>query len=189
MAWMRRPLLLFSTIAAVAVVLILLMTWPSKIPRYHGRPVTAWLRDANSTNATQLQVDQAAEAVRAAGTNALGYWLELLSATNDPPLVDFWNSTIGRNGTLHRQTLDEKWEYAFYAFYFLGSNARPVLPELIKLVEGKTVTPNAWATIILLDLGPEGVSVVTNTLANTNCTMQGHYRRHDRRLERKTSLL
>ena len=173
----------------MAVFLIVVLTWPSSVPKYRGRPVTAWINASCSSSATQQQIAQASEAVRAAGTNALDYWVVLLSATNEAPLVDFWNSTIGRNAKFHRQTIDEKWGYAFCALYFLGPDAKPAIPQLTKLLGCRTMVPNEWATVILLGLGPKGVEAVTNAIANTNCSMRSAVIVGTVRKEWKVSLL
>src|ERR1700753_1822404 len=105
---MRRSLLFLCAFLGIVLILGFVLTrfWP--VPRYQGRTVVAWISEAlYATN--QQPVDQATAAVRAAGTNYLDFWFKLLAETNEPPLADFWNSTIGRSGRFHRETLDEKW--------------------------------------------------------------------------------
>jgi hypothetical protein len=161
-------------VLAVAIILVV-VAWlplPPGAPMYKGRPLTGWVRDGYGASSTQEELDQANEAVRAVGTNALAFWLDLLSSTNDSKVTELGNSIFGPGSAFHRPEASERGYWAFCALSILGTNAKPAMPKLTELLDYRYVAPNEYAAIIMAGLGPAGVEMLTNVLANTNAPMR-----------------
>jgi hypothetical protein len=134
--------------------------------------LTEWVNDDYGPSSTQEQLDQANEAVRSVGTNALEFWVTMLGSTNDSRLTGIRNSIFAKGSGFHRPDAAERSYLAFCALYILGADAEPAIPELRNLLEYRQTAPNAHATILLAGLGPEGVEILTSALANTNMQMR-----------------
>ncbi len=172
---MKRSLLLACILACVVVLVLVawLMLLPG-VPKYKGKPLTEWIKDGYGTTSTREQLGQANEAVRSVGTNALDFWVTMLGSTNDSKFTEIVNSISIRGKGFHLQDAADRCYIAFCALYILGPDAKPAIPKLRELLDYRLTQPNAYATIILAGLGPEGAEILTNTLADSNRQMRSY---------------
>jgi hypothetical protein len=162
-------------------------------PEYQGKTVSEWL-DAMDANLTEAEfytarnqnVDpaqfrdqkhqQAQEAIRQMGTNALPTLLDLVSVgeRNRRKLARKIKSQDIRESL--RDSNPECREVirglAVDALVILGTNAEPAIPQLSKWLHDN---PDCWveATHALLRMSPKGFAVLTNVVNDTNDMARG----------------
>jgi hypothetical protein len=170
-----RKVLVFLAVVAAAIALIVWVARPNE-PSYGGRSLTEWLELYNTSERDTPAEREAAGAVRAIGTNALPCllrWIQyepigrahpLLRGVRKSPqvvqkkLFPLLLSTR-RAGQSHA---------AVIGFKILGSEARPAIPELTRLLNA-TNSPYAsqQAALALGGMGKEGLPPLIAGLGNS----------------------
>jgi hypothetical protein len=164
---------------------------PAKEPEYQGKTLSEWLvamqadlSDEEEAAATRQSVDpaqlrnqkheQAREAVRQMGTNAIPTLVDLLGVTDgnrwlvlrklkSKELRSAIHAESAVNTVLSQMALD--------AFGILGTNAAPAIPQIVKLFNKVDTCSEAAQALALL--GPEGVAALTNGLSSKNNDIRG----------------
>jgi hypothetical protein len=143
---MRRTSVAIAMLACAIILILSVVAWlilPQGAPMHKGRPLTDLVRDGYGTSSTQEQLEQANEAVRAVGTNALEFWVGMLGSTNDSKVTEFGNSIFRQGSRFHRPDSSERRYWALCALYILGADAKPAIPKLTKLLDYKYTEPRA----------------------------------------------
>jgi hypothetical protein len=196
----RRRIGLVALVAALIPAAWVVGTLHETEPRYEGKPLSTWLKsyaggcvlstttflDFNLT--TKQKVEEANEAVRAIGTNAMPTLLRMLREKDSALKIKF-QDTIGRrifvlNVTgqprvinLRCATAEQRNLMALYAFWQLGTNAHSAVPELTEIAK-KKVTPESQLCAIhaLGGIGPAAraaVPLLTQWATNADDTLCG----------------
>jgi hypothetical protein len=178
-------------LAVAFVTLLLFAPQPRKEPTYKGRTLTQWLTrlddgqvDGISSSAlpsfTPKQIE-AAEAIRAIGTNALPALMENIRAHPSDRALRFKLMRLLRiggismhssNGTIFSSDITSedriRWRAA-QGISALGPLAKPAVPELTGLLFTNyfhsSIKEAAYA---LAGIGPQGVAVLTNAIQPAN---------------------
>jgi hypothetical protein len=165
----RRRILATVLFTAFGVAILWQVLSPNEL-RYHGKKESAWLRDLNSGpliggDYTGKSHDDAAEAFRQMGTNALPYLLIELNARNPTTKISFLDQY--RNKTILRDYFDsgdERRGNAAQAFRALGPIGKAAIPALIPLTKD---TNTCLEAMFCLDfIGAEGVPALIEGLTN-----------------------
>lgn len=168
---LRRMLLAVATL--LCLVGLRIFALPAREPVCQGKPLSAWLERFDEPFATTFlagfeDVPQpAVDAVRSIGSNALPMLLELIQARDSRAKERLLDLLEKQSVVKFRVTpASVKQRRATLAFCGLGPMALPALPKLKKLLADEhTALP---AAIAIAQVGPEGLSVLTNALAGTN---------------------
>jgi len=172
----------FGVLAACALVaLIATLTFPTeRQPEYRGRKLEEWLKLYLQSPDRFTDGQEAAEAVRHIGTNALPWLLKwtdyeppawkMMVATNAPAAArkpGYFRSAYLR--LLNRPADDLNW-LARSGFEILGQQARPALPEVQRrMVDWGKPWRAGIATQIYTQIeGPGGVPALVSALVSTN---------------------
>ena len=177
----QRKILLIAVSSGCALVAFTIwMALPrNNGPRVHGRSLYSWLQNfRNAEGIDSPRPSEATAAVQELGTNAIPYLLQWLKY-QDPRWADNIRVTVA-SGVRHvSPALSEKilgesfgsvpsrraW-IAIYGFRILGSQAKPAVPELERMVKGPIPEYQLNALTALGEIGPDGLptllSVVTN---------------------------
>ncbi len=129
-------------------------------PVYNGKPLSEWLseltEDKNNPYDTR---DQAQEAIRQIGTNALPFLLKEIS-----DLGELWQK-VGATNFSNSKEAETRLFNVHVAFKTLGPIAKPAVPALVDLLNGAyTAFPAAFA---LTQIDPQAASVaLTQALTN-----------------------
>ncbi|MDB6024652.1 MAG: putative domain containing protein [Verrucomicrobiales bacterium] len=174
--------LIFRIAALVVLSVALIILWlrsKSNEPSYHGRSLSQWLDQLDDGTAqwgvqwstlpkkTAEQLE-AAEAIRAIGTNAIPSLLKGLYVTDSffydkkEELLDYLKST--REHLMSPAQLT-RWKSAL-ALEALGPLAEPSAPELEKILitENSMTGSGKEAAYVLGGMGPKGISILTNAV-------------------------
>lgn len=141
-----------------------------KEPEYRGKRLSEWLREYRQPLGARVPItsEEAADAVRHIGTNALPFLVKWIRDDEDMPkwkaqlfhVVYIWNSpSFPRNQALeiiaHRQLLAHN---ATWAFEILGERARDAIPELIRVAKDGNQLSAFKALMALSCLGQDALS-------------------------------
>jgi len=173
----------FIILAAILVCTLCFRPVARKEPVYRGKTLTQWLKQLDDGQAfgissgrlpsfTSPQIE-AAESIRAIGTNALPLLLEDIHA--HPSEKDMWiqfNRKLERRWNLGLADVTAKdrvrWRAA-QGLSALGPLAKPAVPELTHLLFTNyfhsSIKEAAYA---LAGIGPDGIAILTNSLQPTN---------------------
>jgi len=138
----KRHRLFIIIVGVLAVVILVLLVWPSeREPEYNGVTLSAWLLRCSTAN-NQAESFAAVDAIRHIGTNAMPFlirWIQYEPGWKDSlskkilgwPLVGnrFAVQKLIWNMTQHRA------DAAVNGFKILGSQASPALPELQRMAD------------------------------------------------------
>jgi hypothetical protein len=180
----------FILLAAILIYFFFLTPAARKEPVYQGKTLTQWLKQLDDGEVygissgrlpsfSRAQVE-AAEAIRAIGTNALPLLIEDIHA--HPAEKDMW---VQLNRKLDRVTMKHfgRWSLsladvtakdrvrwrAAQGLSALGPLAKPAVPELTRLLFTNyfhsSIKEAAYA---LAGIGPDGIAVLTNAVQPTN---------------------
>jgi hypothetical protein len=175
-----RWLALAALLAIVPLGVAALWLRPEAEPLYQGQPLHYWLKGydpaagpSSSNPAPGPTRDEADDAVRALGTNAIPDLLRMLVYRQSPlisPLL-----TIGRRLHIVKSQFSNpcvrNWE-AQTAFSELGYKAAGAVPELIQLYDTHPDSSSRTSILFVLDsIGPiakEAVPVLLRAMTDTN---------------------
>jgi len=175
------------------VIFFLLLTnmAPAKEPEYQGKALSEWLvelqgdlSDEEVVTATRQNTDpaklmeqkkeQAREAIRQMGTNAIPTLVDLLGVTdaNRGQVLRKLKSRELRKGIGAPSAFNSALsKMALEGFGILGTNAVPAIPQIVKLFNNADTCSEAAQALALL--GPDGVTALTNGLSSQNVTIRG----------------
>ncbi len=173
-------------IAITALFIILLAIFHELVPhppQYHGKSLSYWLsliddRERNDDltwepwqyrGELSSSNSQAAEAIRQMGTNSLPYLIAALSR-RDPALKLKIIGLLNKQSwvAFHIPLASEEQRAAALALHVLGPMAKPVIPQLKKILdETKTFDPGKQVALALAGIGPEGWIVLTQAATNS----------------------
>ena len=173
----RRWILLAGAVAAVALLVLLTR---DREPSCQGRSLSAWLQ-VYARELDDPPSDRKAEAaIRQIGTNALPFLVRWVrhESTGDA-LKRMVNAMLFRMPEASTPRALQRWAdpelsepkgvTAAKAFAVLGDQARPVIPELTKLMNDPAAPAGAeTAVLALAGIGKAAVPVLSAQLANTN---------------------
>jgi HEAT repeat protein len=133
---------------------------------YQGRSLSAWLEDA-SDSIDAADQRQAADAIRAMGTNALPSLIRMLRS-KDSQLKLAFLKLAGKQRWIefHAELASDVHVRAAYGCSILRSEASPAIPALTALLpdmEDNFIVPGA-----LVRIGPDGVMALIGGLTNTD---------------------
>ncbi|MDB6058215.1 MAG: hypothetical protein JWO95_2059 [Verrucomicrobiales bacterium] len=149
----RWKILLLAACGLIAVVAVCFFSLREKEPSYNGRTLSEWLeRYNNSSEQTDGHSVQAAEtaaqAVRAIGTNGVAVLLQWTVAKT--PIIDglgngfrklpdrLRKSFVKIDHALINASAQTKHQYVEQGFEVLGTNAAPMLPDLMRVFNNVT---------------------------------------------------
>jgi hypothetical protein len=165
---------------ALAVLIATLAFRTEREPEYGGRKLTEWLKLYLQSPDGFNHGQEAAEAVRHIGTNAMPWllnWTDYEPAAWKMMLASNAPATAGWSGyfrfahlrLLHSRADDLNW-LARFGFQILGPQARPALPEVHRrMVDWGKPQRAGIAMKIYTDVeGPSSVPALLSALASTN---------------------
>ena len=122
-------------------------------PTYKGKSLTDWTGEMTLDNSKAVR-DQAQEAIRQMGTNAIPFLMGELQALSDTDVTNYNTPTWQqRRFNLHN------------AFVALGPVAEPAIPSLTKLMNGDSCAACSAAHALAV-IGPRGFSSLVKSLTN-----------------------
>ena len=158
---------------------IAILIWHPFEPRHEGKRLSVWVKvlfdtgeqadDIQLERQRQRSRDQATEAVRHIGTDALPYALRLLQAKDSAfkeKLIDLAKKQEIIH--FHFTSADEKRVEGVEIFYALGPIAKPAVPSLIKLLQGQDPGAAEMASYALASIGPDAINPLIGMLGNSN---------------------
>lgn len=164
----RHPRLLIALLACGVLATIAVIAWPAsdpKEPTYAGKSLSAWIQGGgdNVLALPKANVD----AINHIGTNALPCLLTWLQY-NPPP----WHEKLPRyvwriSWIRHRlRRSDERATDAVAAFWVLGKQARPAIPELAQLLDGTNYSARELALSSITALGADALPTLMDLITN-----------------------
>ncbi len=135
-------------------------------PSFQGRPLTAWLSETRITETGGIALSaQAAEAVRAMGTNAIPSLLAKLRSSDSQlklrMLMLYQKQPLLR---FHIPTNGERQYAAMRGFRALGLAAKPAFPDIVSLV--LAADDSGQAINSLTEADAETIALLANGLKN-----------------------
>jgi hypothetical protein len=136
---MKRVWIILATVAASAVILVI-MFWRDREPRYHGRALSAWIDDAKHAEFDAASIytmdpkwQAASNAIYEIGTNALPTFLKWAFAKDSRPkaAIADW---LDMHPSLHFRIRDEtEWQtMATVGFELLGDKVESAWPIFVQ---------------------------------------------------------
>jgi HEAT repeat protein len=172
----RIPLVLLA-VAFVVGLTALVWRCPRE-PRYQGISLSGWLRAYRPIGATASAASreqQAADAVRHIGTNALPFLVSWIQDYENPPpwkvrlLRYVWKlASPARESLL--ETISKRVlraERAAWGFEILGEAARPAIPDLLRVADQGNPASSYLATSALAFLGKDGLLPLLALMTNS----------------------
>ncbi|MGH7970875.1 MAG: HEAT repeat domain-containing protein [Limisphaerales bacterium] len=151
----------FCLLAAAAFLAVAAVVWPRE-PRYHHRPLSAWLGELDLDQAGSAK--QAEQALRALGTNCIPCLLKMICARDS--LWERAAVSIERHQPMVRFQLTPTSVVRYRAvlgFRVLRAGARDAVPALIQLLESTKPPPlRASAAAALGGIGPAAEAAVSS---------------------------
>jgi len=131
-------------------------------PVYQGNSLSSWLLDSRTT----IQQQEADEAVRQAGTNAIPILLRMLRAKDSALMVGLMNLAQRQRLITVHYTLAAERNYAGrQGFEVLGAKAQSAVPGLIEIFNQNISFPSQRKAIEALgDIGPAAKEAVPSLL-------------------------
>jgi hypothetical protein len=135
-------------------------------PFYHGKPLTAWLRQARTLSPSTPEEKQAAEAIRQIGERAVPYLTHALTNT-DPNLRTRLRNLVGRY--IRIPPAGDNSRDALWGFAILGPRAKSAVPTLAQtLCRPEPGHRQVEAAFALGAVGPDGWRALREALSSTN---------------------
>lgn len=137
-------------------------------PVYKGRALSEWLGEMRIG---QLYFpDPSKEGIIGLGTNALPKLLEWISYERLPEKGLVWaerTNAPAKPTAIVKLSADELADRSMYAFRYLGSVARPAIPELTRLARTSSDSARAYrCTEALASIGPEAIPSLLSLATN-----------------------
>jgi len=157
--------------------------WPGrKEPEYQGKKLSEWLeayRSANVTKATGAAQEQAADAVRHIGTNALPFLIEWIGYQPTAWRIKFTGALTRLPGPLKRarparllRVPVARAKEAICGFTILEKQAAPAVPALTELLQDWKSEDRASHVIVALGcVGERGLPPLVAALTNSAAPM------------------
>jgi HEAT repeats len=179
---MRWRKLLIGLAVCAAIVAIVVALIPRE-PKYEGRTLSEWIKEANPRHSANYRQRKDFEAVRHIGTNGLP-WLVKWIGIKDPPWwrlrliaasqkLPQWMQTKLTQPILGDGSNEKYRQMALDGFFILGPQAGPATVELLQIVRGSSYSHTPWAatrclTVIeaLDHIGKAAVSPALGALTN-----------------------
>jgi HEAT repeat protein len=165
MRW-RRILL---GLAVCAALVIIVLAFIPREPRYKGRALSEWIRDSAPRHSPEPETTRAIEAVRHIGTNGLPWLVQWLRDREPPPwkrkllaLADklpLWLQNRVVPFFFADRSYQVRRRIALDGFVILGPQASPAVPELLKIGD-------AWSASALDSIGLASLAPTLNVLTN-----------------------
>lgn len=147
-------------------------------PVYQGKTLKQWMQiymwpGGNSRAEQDRRQREAAEAVRHIGSNAVPTLLEWEDKDARVPWKYKLYAQLPRS--LQKQRLIDNWliaadhyrvDRALFAFYILGSNALPAVPELTRRMMTRTSDSGVYAATALANMGGAAIPALSSALTN-----------------------
>jgi hypothetical protein len=170
MRWRRLLIILTACAAVIAIVAALI----PREPKYDGRTLSEWIKDAAPHHSPDPETTKAIDAVRHIGTNGLPWLIKWISAKKPP---DWQLKLTTANARLPRwirlRLLPSLFGFnSYYAhrrvaldgFLILGAEATPAVPDLLQIIAS---SPNGSPASGALDsIGVAAVPAALNVLTN-----------------------
>lgn len=168
----RRAIILLSFGAFCGIVWFLAGSARSPAdPVWQGKKLSQWLTECKSDDPRDL-TESAQKAIRAMGTNALPFLLDMV-ATTDSRAKTKLRAWAGKGSIIRKWTTPTHYISRISAaagFEALGKEAAPAAPELIKLLnDEQTEYPAALA---LGAIGQPAVPLLVQKLTNRSASMR-----------------
>jgi hypothetical protein len=169
----RRRIIRWGVMAAV-VFAALVVIWfrTPREPVYNGKTLTEWLEQYQRSDLRGQAHREAEEAIRMIGTNGLAMLLQWASAEDSPlkekiisKIPEMWRERWGS-----RTADDENWR-AFIGLNILGADAKPIVPDLSRLLDARDTNVLHYAAFDLAQMGSAAVGAapaLVQKLANPN---------------------
>ncbi len=165
----KRTIIVLGVLLAMVVGLIGWQLWTRQRFVYEGKNLNAWLEQYGTShwlgNARRGSAEQAEQAIRSFGTNAIPVYLNMISTHESPlklKLLRFWP---GMTAKLEHRAGEQRRRGA-YGIAVLKGDAQPAVPALVNLLNHKDPDVRYCAVFALRSLGP----VSSNALpALINC--------------------
>ncbi|HXT41830.1 MAG TPA: HEAT repeat domain-containing protein [Candidatus Angelobacter sp.] len=161
-------------IGVIALVFLLAILLRPREPAYQGKRLSQWMEDFDGDQETE---DRAMVAVKAIGTNAVPFLLDVIRAKEpvwEPKLVWLEWKLMGLSG--HREpwpgntpTFKHQMR-AIMAFQALGSSAEVAIPELTVLLQAEDTAGHA--ALALASIGSNAVPSLATALTNSNAKIR-----------------
>jgi len=175
MAKSKRRRIVTLLVCVVLAVLAMAVFTPPREPSYGGRTLSQWLEICRSAGVGRVPLEQsenAADAVRAIGTNALPFLVQWIRYEPNPgqqklrrkfTAIGWIRDAIALGRDVNRSSS------AKIGFMILGPTARPAVPELIRIIND-TNCPLASSAAFgaIVRLGEDAILPVAEALTNAN---------------------
>lgn len=170
----RRPLVLLTV--GLVVGLTALVWHGPREPGYQGKLLSEWLKAYRPVGGRAPGSQQAADAVRHIGTNALPFLLSWIEDQQDPPpwrarLLSYaWKpGSPGREILLQTIAIREvRGTRAAWGFEILGEAARPAIPDLVRVANQGRAGSSPAATAALAYLGKDALLPLLALMTNSS---------------------
>ena len=143
----KRRLILGILALGILAALIFALT-RSREPRYHGRPLSYWVQSASLLNLQGKPIEpEAPQAIRQIGTKAIPFLIGWLHYEDHPPRFNFVDR-LAAQADARLGWKKARWDRmvtARRAFYYLGTQGKPAIPELVRMINEPTGTETAIA--------------------------------------------
>jgi hypothetical protein len=175
----RRLLLALLTVGLFVALTALVWHGPTE-PRYQGIPLSEWLKAYRPIGGRASGSQQAADAVRHIGTNALPLLLSWIEHLQNPP---FWKARLlnyaWKPGSPGREILletiakgDVRAMRAAWGFEILGEAAAPGIPDLVRVANEGKPGSSPVATAALAYLGKDALLPMLALMTNTSSVVR-----------------
>jgi HEAT repeat protein len=176
--WTRKRLIPLAVCLVIAVGLIILLNRHSE-PHYNGRSLSGWYVLWNKSvehddPQSQAQAQEAAQAIKAIGTNAIPALLEQLRSRPSAiqirlgAVAEKLSAFFAENKIARTILYSKKAVHPESIFVILGPQGSPAIPELSVLLRATNIHPEisrsaAWC---LAAIGKEGLPPLLDALAH-----------------------
>jgi hypothetical protein len=159
----------------IVVVLGAMLFWlGEREPEYQGRKLSWWIADGNQRSLFAPETAGVREAVRGIGTNALPLLIRRIKSAHLPE-----KSNLEAKVASASKSAGDVWEHArleklrpatdaVWAFWILGEQGSPAIPELVQLVGSTNRATSTLAFAALRGIGNSAVPAFVGFLENTN---------------------
>ena len=169
----KRRTIAIAVLLCAATIAVVMSLSRKPEPTYAGKPISYWAARLVG-NRSADEVEQAAAAIRAIGTNGLPYLIDSLAS--EPPA---WRDNIARRvpawlpgGRSFASFIRAdgkmfvRWYTILSAFKVLGADAAPAVPELEAMMnDTNRIVAALGAVYALSRIGPPAFPALTNALA------------------------